>query len=219
MSNEQEMDGGESEILWPIAVIPLNEGNHENMGLLENFAHTSNSQMIYACNEYGEKVAVGLFITENFNAHNAETKEDYKVEESSLSNEVNLYGQWVAAQEECVTDSSEPVKEDMMLAKSTTEVVWVYKVNKGKKKSEPKKKITLNRLKTLKEIKSKVKVNAQSEQIASSKSKSKTCTKVEEFSSHCPVVAKVRRGHKRNQDKAYPVPNSIRHVKFHSEFV
>ena len=117
------MDGGESEILRPIAVIPLNKGNHENMGLHENFARTSNSQMIYACNEYGEKVAVGLFVTENFNAHYAKTKEDYKVEESSLSNEVNLYGQWVAAQEECVTDSSEPVKEDMMLAKSTTEVV------------------------------------------------------------------------------------------------
>ena len=54
------------EILKPLAVIPLKENNGDEISYLENFASSSNAQMIYACNELGEKVAVGLFVTESF---------------------------------------------------------------------------------------------------------------------------------------------------------
>ena len=146
----------EGQILRPLAVIPLNDGNAEEISTLENFAATSNSQMIYACNELGEKVAVGLFVTENFNVTCPDTNDLALQESFQLPSQSTGNDAWVGAEEECVTEIGKEVVNEAK-PDNKTDVICLYKVNKGTKKETRKKNVGVKRMKTLQEIKNTVK--------------------------------------------------------------
>ena len=51
----------------PLAVIPLETISQSQLTAMQQFADGSNSQMVYACDELGNNVAVGLFVTDEPN--------------------------------------------------------------------------------------------------------------------------------------------------------
>ena len=134
-------DRKESEVLKPVAVIPLKESNSHEISYLESFATSSNSQMVYACNENGEKVAVGIIVTESFYGSSENSAEAEVICEPNAA--------WIAAEEECVTEDlkSKDLKQEIANEVDKEKVVHVYKVNKGKRKEEVRKKRTLKQIK------------------------------------------------------------------------
>ena len=56
--------GQATEMLPPLAVIPLDAATGKDLASLEQFANDSNSQMVYAQDEFGNNIAVGVFVTE-----------------------------------------------------------------------------------------------------------------------------------------------------------
>ena len=217
-TTEGRNDVEEFQILKRIAVIPFNEGTNDQVGLLENFALSLNSQMVYACNEYGEQVAVGIFVTENFEVGNRDARKDCEVAEKSEVNEFDANNDWVAAQEECVTDNFEKVAQENISLDKNCEVVCIYKVKKGKKKVDQKKNLRVNQLKTLKEIKSSVKVHVKKEKVVSQQNLSNAESDILPIRTEDSHHTARRRCGKREVDKTFPVPMSVRHMRIKSEF-
>ena len=148
----QSIDNQAGQILRPIAVIPLNGPEDEShISYLKSFATASNSEMIYACNELGEKVAIGLYVTESFNSNSNQVIGQCKEEKEY--EKINLHGR-LGAVEECSTEEIEGNKEQINVSKQKENVIRVYKVNKGKKKRASDKTGVHGKQKfTLKEIK------------------------------------------------------------------
>ena len=217
---EDKKPGQGSELLQPIAAITLNEETDSKIGLLENFAATSNSHMVYAYNEAGEKVAVGIFVTENFdeNACNNCSNCYLRYEDADDDQKINGNGQWVAAEEECVSESTADIKNDGPSDKSC-KVVRVYKVNKGKNKATTKRSFEGKKANTLNEIKNSIKSSVKKENLVRLRPKLKRRRKRIVKDSNYGAACKKRKHRKRKEDRTFPVSNSIRHLKFECEFL
>ena len=197
----------------PLAVIPLKDNNGDEISYLESFASTCNAEMIYTCNENGEKVAVGLFVTDSFyrtSGINPEECEKYSSEgyDESIAN-----GNWIAWQEECVTEeATEPeVKSEDDSEACKANVIWVYKVKKGKKTQDKKKKPTLREIKrSLREIKS---MN-----VAYAENRKHHVSKKEKVFKVTVDGVKKRRKKMKCIDKTFPVLTCIRGRVFDSKF-
>ena len=192
-----------SEILKPIAVISLN-GNDNNVQVstLENFATASNSQLVYACNEFGERIAVGLYVTESFTDNSADFDKNSKMKpiQANAENE-----KWIGAVEECVTQETKDIKTGMSVNNDAKNSIKLYKVNKGKRKQSTAKSGCGKKHLTLKEIKKKRSLSQKGSRTSSSK-----CTSV----IIVQKSVKKRKRKKKKDDKTFPVPKSIRDLKF-----
>ena len=122
----------------PLAFIPLKDNNGDEISYLESFASTCNAEMIYASNENGEKVAVGVFVTDSFYGTSGMNPEECEKYSSEGYDESIANGNWIAVQEECVTEeATEPeVKNEADSEACKADVIRVYKVKKGKKKHQ-----------------------------------------------------------------------------------
>ena len=150
------LPGLQSEILKPLAVIPLNEASKSDLTCLQQFAQASNSEMVYACDEFGNNLAVGLFVTTAFEDEKCKG-EKVKHEDIEESKGIDLSeANWVGAVEECVTESKEVYHEEVEVDSEKELGVRIYKVNRdsrAKINKSIKKSKTLNTLCSLKEKK------------------------------------------------------------------
>ena len=90
-----------SEFIPPLAVIPFTDEGNAQISSLHEFANASNSNLIYAQDEFGNNLAVGVFVTEEF-AQNV-TEGNYSTHDGQQTEQAA----WVGAVEECVTEAGE----------------------------------------------------------------------------------------------------------------
>ena len=200
-----------SEIVEKMQVIPLvQHGNGQDL-TVENLGPVDNSNLLYAVDEFGNHLAIGVFVPQAHDNFQDVIQPDNGLEDKfkiPIKHEDDP--NWVAAVEEIVTDSVAPdEKTDCSPTKDDTEI-RVYRVNKGKKRNTDRKvnRKPFSRKKTLKEIKTKIISHRN-------KSKHPICRK--EHDGNIRKMKKRRRC--KTNDKAFPIPQSIRHVNYSSEFV
>ena len=100
-----------SEILQPFAVLPY-EGESQEVSTLQQFASLSNSEMVYACDELGNKIAVGVLVNNEFGLQDNKF-DDFSIQNSStVAVDDSANASWVAAIEECTTEVKENDEKD-----------------------------------------------------------------------------------------------------------
>lgn len=158
---------------------------------LEHFAEGTNSQLVYAQDEFGNNIAVGVFVTKSF-AENAIEGKDLKEEHDDLGAEGNI--DWVAAIEECPMENDSPLQKD--LAGDKQDAIRVYKSTKQRK-------VQKNQLsrKTLKEIR-----EAKSFGTVHTTAAEK---KLKERVSYKEISRRPRRKRRSSMDKAYRGPSAL----------
>ena len=186
-----EKDG----VLQPLAMVAMGHGNNcDKVSNLESVAKQSNGQLVYALDDEGKQVAVGLIVP---------LPEPNEVDisscepESFLKENVEVNSSWVGAVEECVT-ADEFKENEVKVEPQKSEVIRVYKVNKGKaSKKASKSKVSECKRKTLKEMKlhhsfgdSAVKMSPKS---------------------------KPKRYRRLSKDRTFPMPASVRHADLPSK--
>ena len=148
-----------ADILAPFAVIPLETPNAEASASIQDYAEASNSNLVYAQDEFGNNIAVGVFVTEEF--HPFVKSEDLSMGNPTENQDIN----WVAAVEECLTECNEYSSIENAAGSPQKDSIRVYKVKKQKngrkenKGSSRNARKTLSELKQVKAIKTKQKVS------------------------------------------------------------
>ena len=142
-----------TEVLAPLAVISMENTENNAMACLNQYAGASNSNLVYAHDEFGNDVAVGLFVTNEFFPNTIEN-EHVKVEKclpDELKEPPNIT--WVAAVEECeseiMADTSLKENPDMQSDKN----IRIYQVTKKSKKTQDRCLKSRNAQKTLNQLK------------------------------------------------------------------
>ena len=125
--------GFTSDPLPPLAVIPLDSVKDTHITSLEQYAESSNSNLVYAHDEFRNDIAVGVFVTDDFHGTFMKNKD---TEEQNYSTEaVNVHPNitWVAAVEECHGQKTEDISLKSECDDTQEEKIRVYKVEKKKK--------------------------------------------------------------------------------------
>ena len=142
----------DSQFLQPPTVIPSVNGSDGTACLLEELAAKSNSDIIYAQDEFGNNIALGLVLNEDFSAGH-----DVKVENSIQAVDMDVENDnWVAAVEECTKNSDTEQSVPSLENNFKPNAIRKYKSNKKKQKPRKNKSIGKDDAKTLKAIKNKI---------------------------------------------------------------
>ena len=120
---------------------------------LEQYAESSNSKLVYAHDEIGNDIAVGVFVTEDFNVNIIENKDEKEEKYSTedINSQPNIT--WVVAVEECHGQKTEGISLEAECDDTKEHTVRVYQVNKKKKYAKKKLSQPPTLRKTLRELK------------------------------------------------------------------
>ena len=118
----------DSDFLQPLAVVQLDESTTNESSSLEKLATDSNSEMVYACDEFGNPIAVGVFVTESF-SNLVSPNENSQFQEGQIHRKADPT--WVGAVEECATNVDKVHSIDAEIEPARKPLIRVYKVNKG----------------------------------------------------------------------------------------
>ena len=88
------------DILPPLAVIPVHNVDNSEASVLQQYAQESNSNLVYAQDAFVNNIAVGVFVTEEFNPS---VKNVFPMEISDDHQDPT----WVGGTEECFTEGNE----------------------------------------------------------------------------------------------------------------
>ena len=183
------------------------EANNE-IAVLQSLAQNTQGQLVYALDEYGNQIALGVILSEDFHNHTeiSESNEEITVSEDNQCN-------WIAAEEECPSNcntmDSTDIKEEPFVPLSTPEryeeplnmpkkcakdVIKLYKIDHAARK-------TLKKIKASKNSRKKV-----------IPSKGKKCEKYKVQS--VQGLYKRKKTNRKQCDKTFAMPNSLRGIKF-----
>ena len=179
-------------IIAPLAVIPLQQECISEISSLQQFADASNSNLIYAQDEFGNNLAVGVFVTEQFDEHF--TGEKYSTEHGQEGEQVG----WVGAMEECITASDQFPADNNETELKKSANIKVYKVKKSRKSRAKPKSQSNDGPKMLKELKQ-FKSNGTKKCLQIQSSKNCRIERNLKISKSTKPVWKVRK----NYDKSY----------------
>ena len=112
------------EVLQPLAVIPIEQPDPAHSGDLQSFANQVNAPLVYACDEFGNQIAVGVFVTDSFGQI-----QDKKAEFGEVKVDGNPNPNWVGAVEECCSAENEIVSVEEEMEGPSKPLIRVYKVN------------------------------------------------------------------------------------------
>ena len=193
-----------------MAVFPQDDVKHEEVSSLEQFAAVSNSEMVYACDEFGNKIAVGVIVSNSFDV--SPTNEDIsKIESSScIDLDQSANGSWVGAMEECATEEIENIQTDEQ--SQPKDEIRVYKVQKGKPKQKFSGQKQGRKLKTLAEIKKSRNVSAPRKILPFVQKRLKPNRQKKSGQEPNMINQRKLKRRKKKQDKCYPAPSRIRHA-------
>ena len=136
-----------SQYLEPLAVFPVASATSNTIDpQMEAFASTSNSEIVYACDEFGNQIALGLIINEDYSLENMKRQNVLEPEVDGIAN-----NSWVAAVEECST--ADVLNEDTGPAPSS---IRKYKVNKPAKRQKQIATTAKEQKRTLKDIQNEI---------------------------------------------------------------
>ena len=201
--------GQQTEMLPPLAVIPSDAATGKDFASREEFANDSNSQMVYAQDEFGNNIAVGVFVTEAFCPNDVTAKDlDDKISNSGeCIPQANI--NWVGALEECPTEVIDSVDIQNDLDVDNENCIHVYKVKKEGKLKGGKVQRSVGSRKTLRELKTKYDLKVARK---GSKSKEKASNTVK-----IKLPSKSKRRRQRCFDKAYKGPSAVSCAKLQSK--
>ena len=143
--------------------MPFDNTSSHRVVSLEDFATSSNSDLVYACDKFGNQIAVGVFIKSSESGK----EQNYEIKHENFAdiadNPINPTSQWVAAIEECATENpEEPCTRDHPSA-SDPNPIRIYKVQKGTvKKNSKLGRASTVKCKTLKDFKNAICLNEKS---------------------------------------------------------
>ena len=177
---------------------------------LESYGNASNVNMVYATDEFGNNIAVGVFVTNKFTGNEGKME---GIESQDINKPFKEEGSfpWVGACEECPTQATEVDEKGKCNDEEPDVNVQVYKVNKrGKsaKKRVPKSQTSGRTLRELKKKPGKVKVEV-------TKKKARIPAKI---TAQRVLREGRRKKHVRCQDRAYRPSYSIPSVSPQSKF-
>ena len=192
---------------------PNGTGANNEISLLQTLAQNTQGEVVYAVDEYGNQIALGVIISEDFNNYTqtSESNEEITVSEDNQLN-------WIAAEEECPSNcntmESTDIKQEPFVPLSTTvtdvnplniqkkcekDVIKIYKIDNAARK-------TLKKIKASKKSRKTV-----------IPSNVKPCEKYKVAS--VQGLHKKKKTTKRKQsDKTFAMPNSLRGIKFNGIF-
>ena len=181
----------------------------KDLASLEQFANDSNSQMVYAQDEFGNNIAVGVFVTEAFCPNDVMAKDlDDRISNSGeCSPQANI--NWVGALEECPTEVIDCVDIQNDLDVANENCIRVYKVKKEGKLKEQKVQRSEASRKTLRELKNKYDLKL-ARKGSKSKEKASNTVKIE-------LPSKSNRRRRRCLDKTYKGPSAVSCAKLQSK--
>ena len=179
---------------------------------LEDFEAVSNSEMVYACDELGNQIAVGVIVSNSCELPSDEKKITAIPDCESVDFPASANDSWVGAMEECGTETIENVESD---EKCDAEIpIRLYKVNKGRKSTQPSEKRIKGTLQTLAEMKSSKRSSGKKKKVESTAKFVKSRpTKLEGKEGDVEPKKKFK-ARKKKTDKLYPVPSRLRKATF-----
>ena len=118
--------------LEPLAVILLDLVTDNQMQSLKQYAESSNSNLVYAHDELGNDIAVGVFVTEQFTVTMMQSQ---KIEDEYSSHELKEHPNITSlgAVEECPSEICDDMSVKADYDERKEHQIRVYKVNKKKK--------------------------------------------------------------------------------------
>ena len=176
-------------------VVPLNGASGNDFCLLQDFAQDSNSQMILAQDEFGNHIAVGVVVTDDFAEHDM-TGKYLKAKNDAGQSLAQCNIPWVGAVEECEIESTHelPIEKKSPIDNKT--LIRVYKSKKARQKGQGKASNSKSLPKTLKQMK-------KANRLLHSAQKCETPVDAKKYSNP-PISGKIiRRRRRKCPDKAY----------------
>ena len=180
--------------------------HEDQISRMKDFADSSQSEMIYAVDEYGNEVALGILIQGPFTDGNEKEEECFGVIDPHECNNSH----WVAAEEECVSSNTQSVQNEIKteVAESNlveehsshkSDAIKVYKVDRAARK-------------TLK--KWKIDVRGQKEE----RKTLKVLKKVKKCSTMPQIQLMKKKAQRNKSDKAFPIPTSTRSMTLNGKY-
>ena len=209
-----------ADILKPFVVIPLQDAAGEDVSYMESFARSSNSEMVYACDEQGNKLAFGLFVTDSFEqeAGHADIikqfagKDNEEIKNES-SAEIFSDTQFVGAVEECVSEPTAlEVEKNQETKVPKLNIIRVYKVNKGKVKKQ-----SGRDLKSLKKGNEKV-FRSKDTKVKASRNKGVSYHLSRKKGNFTNNTKKVKKPRRRNHDRSFKVPQYVKIATYQRKY-
>ena len=191
--------------------MPLEENTaSEEISKWNEIALKSNSNLVYACDELGNQIAVALIVNPSFNV-------DGKVKVDNAYDSQNIQQEWVvAAVEECSTACDDNKIDLNVEDQPRNSAIRKYKVGKGSRVQKENFLTKKGKAKTLKIKKNEVLAGRAKRQERVKVSKN-VVTKMEQ-EVHGNVKSMPRRRQRKMQyDKAYRFNGSLKYVKLQSK--
>ena len=142
------------QFLEQLAVLLIDDGQQQ-VSALETFAAVSKSEMVYGFDNLGNKILLGVILSNTFQPSVIDDKTLEQDKASSFQFQDSPNDCWVAAIEECSTQKSKIVDSPEKVEPPEEVPIRIYRVNKGKKpvvKRRPKKEKHSQTLVELKKI-------------------------------------------------------------------
>ena len=167
---------------------------------------TDKSEMVYAVDSSGNKIAIGLFVTDSFAL---ESNTDIKAEfDNTVKSNDNPNRNWVTAVEECVTVEND-VCEDME-DNQPIQPIPVYKVKRARKLNRKGKMDKKENPKTLREL---MKIPSTMKKSNATCMPKKNETEGNSKRKRGKIMKK-----RKIQDKCFPKPSCLQNVIFPCKF-